>query len=137
MWLHTDAAVVQGNRWNNLARFSATTNVVAGLQALVVPDVAEEILITNAAAPLQSILTNHQADTLGQVVFIKVVAGGSNYTEAHVEISGSGNGAAASAIISNGQVAWIVVTNAGSGYGPVGSAVHITVKQVSRQTYCM
>ena len=127
LWLHTDSAVVRGNRWNNQARFAAQANAVAGLQALVVPDVAEEVLVTSAAAPLQSILTNHQADTLGQVVFIKVVSGGSGYTQAQVTISGSGNGAAASAFVNDGQVTWIVVTNAGSGYGPVGGAVQVSI----------
>ena len=77
MWLHTDAAVVRGNRWNNQARFAVQANTVAGLQALVVPDVAEEVLVTTADQPVTSILTSHQADTLGQIVFIKVVAGGS------------------------------------------------------------
>ena len=127
MWLHTDAAVVRGNRWNNQARFAVQASVVSGLQALVIPDVAEEVLVTGASQPLQSIMTNHQADTLGQIVFIKVVAGGSGYTQAQVAVAGSGFGAAATAIVTNGQVAWIVITNAGSGYGLIGSTVQVSI----------
>jgi hypothetical protein len=127
LWLHTDAAVVRANRWNNQARFAVQAYTVSGLQALVVPDVAEDVLITGAAQPLQSIMTNHQADTLGQVVFIKVVSGGSGYTQAQIAVTGSGYGATATAVVNNGQISWIVITNAGSGYGLIGSAVQVNV----------
>ncbi len=127
LWLHTDAAVVRGNRWNNQARFAVQTNVVAGLQALVLPDIAEEVLVTSAPQTVQSIMTAHQADTLGQIAFIKVVSGGSLYTQALVTIAGLGNGAAANAIVSGGQVVWVVVTNPGSGYGTIGSSVQVTI----------
>jgi hypothetical protein len=127
LWLHTDAAVARGNRWNNQARFTAQANAVAGLEALVVPDVADEVLVTSAPAPIASVLTNHQADTLGQIVFIKVTAGGAGYTQAQIAIAGTGTGAAATAVVSNGSLCWIVVTNPGSGYGPVGAAVTVTI----------
>jgi parallel beta-helix repeat protein len=127
MWLHTDAAVVRGNRWNNQARFAVQANVIAGLEALVVPDVAEEVLVTLAPEALQSIMTEHQADTLGQIVFIKVIAGGGGYTQAQVAIAGTGYGASANAVVADGQVVWIVITNPGSGYGLIGSPVQITL----------
>jgi hypothetical protein len=100
---------------------------VAGLEALVVPDVADDVLVTSAPSPIQSILTAHQADTIGQVAFIKVTNGGSGYTQAQVVISGSGLGATASAIVGNGEIAWIVVTNPGSGYGIIGSPAIATI----------
>jgi hypothetical protein len=127
VWLHTDAAVLLGNRWNNQAQFSVQANPVANLEALVVPDIAEEVLVTAAAAPIASVLTTHQADTLGQVTFIKVTSGGSGYTQAEITIGGSGSGAAASAVVNNGVIAWITVTNAGSGYGVIGSSAPVTV----------
>ena len=127
MWLHTDAAVVRGNRWNNQARFAVQANVVGGLEALVIPDMAEEVLVTLAPQAVQSIMTNHQADTLGQIVFIKVLTGGGGYTQAQVAIAGTGYGASANAVVANGQVAWIVITNSGSGYGLIGGAVQVTI----------
>jgi parallel beta-helix repeat protein len=127
VWLHTDAAVLGGNHWNNQARFSVQANPVANLEALVVPDIAEDVLVTAAPAPIASILTSHQADTLGQVTFIKVTSGGSGYTQAQISIGGSGSGAAASAVVNNGAVVWIIVTNAGSGYGTIGSSAPITI----------
>jgi hypothetical protein len=72
-------------------------------------------------------LTSHQADTLGQIAFIKVTAGGSGFTQAQVAIAGSGTGAAATVVVNDGAVAWIIVTNPGSGYGAIGSAAPVTV----------
>lgn len=127
LWLHTDAAIVLGNRWNNQARFTVQANPVAGLEALVVPDVADEVLVTSAPAPVASIMTAHQADTLGQICFIKVTSGGAGYTQAHVAVAGSGAGAAGTAIINDGQLVWIVVTNQGSGYGSIGATAQVTI----------
>jgi hypothetical protein len=77
---------------------------------------------------VQSIISNYQAQTAGQICFIKVTAGGSGYTHATVAISGSpGTGAAATAIISNGAVIGIMVTSQGSGYGPVGTSGTATI----------
>jgi hypothetical protein len=64
---------------------------------------------------------------LGQISFIRVTAGGSGYTSAQIEIAGSGDGAAAVAVVSQGQVLWIVVTNPGSGYGPIGASATVTI----------
>ena len=127
VWLHSDAAIVHGNRWNNQARFTVQASPVGGLEALVVPDMADEVLVTSAPLAVESILTNHQADTLGEVAFIKIANGGSGYTHAQITVSGSGTGAAAMAVVSNGQVVWAVITNAGSGYGPIGSQALATV----------
>ncbi len=127
LWVHTDGAVLRSNRWNNLTRWSVQAYVVAGLESLVVPDVADEVLVTSAPQAIQSVMTNHQADTLGQIGFVKIVSGGSGYTQAQVNLEGLGNGAAASVVISGGQVVWIIVTNPGSGYGPIGTQVQVTI----------
>ena len=127
LWIHTDAATLRGNRWNNQPRPAVQAGPVAGLQALIVPDTADEILVTAAPIPIASILTAHQAETLGQLVFVKVTNGGAGYTEAQIAFSGTGGGASATAIVSNGQIVWIVVTNAGSGYGAVGSTISVVI----------
>jgi parallel beta-helix repeat protein len=127
IWLHTDAAVMNGNRWNNSAQFIVQASPVAGLEALILPDTADEILVTSAPLPIASILTAHQANTLGQVTFIKVETGGIGYTQAQVVLKGLGAGASASVVVSSGQVIWIIVTNPGSGYGPIGSLVSATI----------
>ena len=121
LWIHTDAAVVFGNRWNNTAQYSVQESQVGQTASLVVPDTADEVLITAAAAPIYSVITAHQLDTLGQVVFVRVDNGGQDYTTARVSFSGSGSGAAAQAICSGGQVVGILVTNPGSGYGGFGT----------------
>ena len=127
LWAHTDALIVDGNRWNNAVEFSVQAGMVAGLATLVVPDVADRVLITAAAPTVSAILTNHQADTLGQITFLRVTNGGSGYTQAQVSFSGSGTGAAANAVVANGQVVWLVVTNPGSGYGAIGNGVQATI----------
>ena len=127
LWLHTDAAIVCRNRWNNQARFKIDAGQVAGLEAIVVPDVADNVLVTSAPAAIQSVLTAHQADTIGQIAFIKLTNAGTGYTQAQVVIGGGGLGASASAIINDGRLIWIIVTNPGSGYGVIGGAAFVTV----------
>jgi hypothetical protein len=58
---------------------------------------------------------------------VLVANGGSGYTDARVSFSGSGTGAAAAAVIANGQVVWLVVTNPGSGYGSIGNNVQVNI----------
>jgi len=127
LWAHTDAIIVNNNRWNNQVEFALQAGIVAGLASLVVPDVADRVLITAAAPAVSAILTSHQADTLGQITFLRVTNGGSGYTEAQVSISGSGTGAAATTVVANGQVIWLVVNNPGSGYGAIGNNVQVTI----------
>jgi parallel beta-helix repeat protein len=127
LWVHTDAAVVSGNRWNNQAECQIDGGTIAGLPALVVPDVADRIVVIAASPAISSVLTAHQADTLGQVTFLRATNGGSGYTQAQVVISGNGSGAAANAIVAGGQVVWLVVTNPGSGYGAIGTGAVATI----------
>jgi parallel beta-helix repeat protein len=127
LWLHTDAAVVQGNRWNNTAQFPVAATVTAGQPALVLPDVADHVLVTSAPPTVSAVLTAHQVDTLGQIAFVRVVQGGAGYTQAQVNISGAGSGAAANAICDNGQVVGIVVVNPGSGYGAIGGSAVVSI----------
>lgn len=127
LWLHTDTAIVSGNRWNNQSQVTIQAGTVAGVPSLVIPDIADEGLVTAAGEAISSVVTAHQASTIGQITFIRVTTAGSGYTQAQVGITGTGNGAAAQAIVSNGQVLWIIVTNPGSGYGPIGSAAVVTI----------
>jgi hypothetical protein len=127
LWLNTDQAIVAGNNWNNQASLTVQSGMVAGLSTLVVPDIADEVLVTAATNPVMSILTSYQSDTLGQISFIRVTSPGAGYTYANVAIAGSGRGAAATAIVNQGQVLWMVLTNPGSGYGAIGSTAQITI----------
>jgi parallel beta-helix repeat protein len=127
LWLHTDQAIVDENRWNNQPRFTIAGNIVAGRSSLVVPDIADEVMVTSADAPITSIVTNHQADTLGQISFVRVTDGGSGYTAAQISIAGSGQGATAQAVVNGGVLLWIVVTNPGSGYGLIGTGAVVTI----------
>ena len=98
-----------------------------GLEALVLPDTTDEVLVLTAPNAISAILTAHQANTLGQITFIKVTSGGAGYTQAQIALSGSGTGASANVVVNAGRVIWIVVTNPGSGYGLIGSMATATI----------
>lgn len=127
LWLHTDQAIVASNRWNNQPVISIQSGVVGSISTLVFPDISDQVLVTSTANPISSLLTNHQADTLGQINLIRVTNGGAGYTSARVVISGGGSGAAAEAVVDNGRVLWIIVTSPGSGYGSMGSVAEVTI----------
>ena len=127
LWLHTDRAIVSRNRWNNVTRDEIEGISVSGLSTLVLPDVSDGGLVLSAESPVQSILSSHQLDTIGQIGFIRVTAGGAGYTGAQVSIHGAGTGATASAVVNNGQVVWITVSNPGSGYGALGASASVNV----------
>jgi hypothetical protein len=127
MWLHTANAIVQGNSWNNVGQFQVAASEVSGQSALVLPEVADDVLVTSAPPDIGAVLTQHQVDTLGQVTFLQVTSGGSGYTTASVTITGAGHGAAAQAVVAGGAVVWLVVTNPGSGYGAIGAGVEVAI----------
>ncbi len=121
LYAHTDSAVVEGNRWNATQRLFANPTVINGQQTVALPDIADEVMLSTVPAGVQSIQTQHQLATTGQIGFIKVTNGGSGYTHAAVTISGAGTGATATAYVSDGSVIGIALTSPGSGYGPPGT----------------
>jgi len=127
LWIHTDAAVVRGNRWNNTGQFNVQAAMIGGAPSLVIPDVADSVLVTSAPPAVSSVVTSHQVAVLGQITFIRVTQGGAGYTQATASISGSGAGAAAEVVCANGQVVGLVMTNPGSGYGAIGAQAAVTV----------
>ncbi len=127
LYAHTDSAIIDANRWNNTQRLFANPVVINGLQTVQVPDIADEIMLSNVPAGVQSMMTLHQVATLGQIGFVKVTAGGSNYSRAVIRVSGAGTGAAASAYIANGAIIGISLDSPGSGYGTLGAAVVVTI----------
>lgn len=128
MWLHTGSGIVEGNSWNNVGQFQISASEVNGQSALVLPEVADDVLVTSAPPDIGAVLTQHQVDTLGQVTFLQVTSGGGGYTAASVTITGAGNGAAAQAVVAGGAVVWLVVTNPGSGYGAIGASVQVAIE---------
>lgn len=127
LYVHTDNAIVEGNRWNNTQRLFANPVLVNGLQTVTLPDIADEAMLSAVPAGVQSIQTIRQLATAGQIGFIRVTAGGSGYTRATVVIAGSGAGATATAYVSGGAVIGIALVNPGSGYGPPGAAATATI----------
>jgi hypothetical protein len=127
LWVHTDSAILSGNSWNHATRFPISAGLVANLQTLVVPDVADSAFVLAAPPNVQSILTTHQLATLGQIMFIRVLSGGTGYSQAQIGIAGGGAGAHAQAIIENGAIIWITVTSPGSGYGDIGAAAQVSI----------
>jgi hypothetical protein len=124
---HTDSVVIEHNRWNNSQRLFANPVAINGLQTVQYPDVADTVMVSVAAAGVQSIMTLHQLACVGQIGFIKVTNGGSGYTTATVSIAGGGTGATANAYIANGTIIGITIVNPGSGYGSLGSVATVTI----------
>lgn len=127
LWAHTDTVTIEGNTWNFQPRTICNPATVGGVQQLAFPDILDEVMITAAAAPVQSMVSLRQQATVGQITFIKVTSGGSGYTHANVAVSGSGSGAAAQAFVSNGIVIGVALTNPGSGYGANGSDTAVVI----------
>ena len=125
--IRTDQVIVEGNRWNFVPRIICNPSVSAGVQELVVPDIADSVMVTSAPGGVQSILSNSQASVAGTIGFVRVTAGGQGYTAAAVTVGGSGAGAAAQAVVSNGAVIGVALTAAGSGYGAMGTQVPVTI----------
>jgi hypothetical protein len=124
---HTDSVIVEGNRWNFAARLICNPTAVGSVQEVVVPDIADSVMITAAPAGVQSILTYSQASTAGTIGFIRITAGGQGYTKASVVVGGAGSGAAAQVVIDGGVVISVMMTSAGSGYGAMGIEVPVTI----------
>lgn len=124
---HTDTAVIEHNRWNNLQRLFANPVAINGLQTVQYPDVSDEVMLSSVPAGVQSIMTLHQIACIGQIGFIKVTNGGSGYSNATVTISGSGKGASAMAYLAGGAVIGITLTNPGAGYGGFDATAAVSV----------
>jgi hypothetical protein len=127
LWANTDSVIIDGNRWNLSQRFVINPISVGGLQTLLVPDIADSVMVTTAPSGVQSMVGMHQAQSAGGITFIRVTAGGSGYTTATISITGTGTGATATAILARGTLIGVSVTSSGSGYGPTGTQVTVTV----------
>jgi hypothetical protein len=127
LWLHSTSVTVRDNTWNAIVPVIVDITTFISQPTLILPDFADNLLVTGGGSTVELILTSHQADTYGQLTLITVTAPGSGYSRADISISGSGSGASATAIIEGGQIIWIVVTNPGSGYGPVGTTLTVNI----------
>jgi len=127
LWANTDSIIVEGNRWNLSQRFVVNPSSIGGLQTVLVPDIADTIMITSAPSGVQSMVGLYQAQSSGSITFVRVTAGGAGYTACTVSVGGTGTGATARAILANGAVLGIVVTSSGSGYGATGTQVAVTL----------
>ena len=123
LWANTDSLVVQGNTWNNELRRIVNPAMTGSFNQLVLPDIADEVMVTAAPSGIQSMVTSHAATMVGRIAFIRVTAPGAGYTAASVTITGAGAGAAAIAYVRNGAVIGIAVTAPGSGYAAATVAI--------------
>jgi hypothetical protein len=127
LWANTDSIIVEGNRWNLSQRFVANPSLVSGLQTVLIPDIADSIMITSAPSGVQSMVGFYQAQSAGSITFVRVLSGGSGYTACTVSIGGAGTGASARAILANGALLGVVVTAPGAGYGATGTQVSVSI----------
>lgn len=121
--VYTDSAIIRGNLLNFTSRWAVNPASVNGVYTLTVPDIADAVSISQAAAPVASMITAQASAAAGQISFVKVLLGGVGYTSATVSFTGSGTGAAAVAWLANGAIIGIQMTNFGSGYGAGTNAV--------------
>jgi parallel beta-helix repeat protein len=122
---YTDSIIIKRNLSNYVSRWAVNPTLINGVYTLVVPDVADAVSINQATAPVASIITAQASATVGQIVFCKVVNGGSGYSSATISFSGTGTGAAATVWLSGGAVLGIQMTNFGSGYS-AGTTANIS-----------
>ncbi len=122
---YTDSLTIRGNLLNFTPRWAVNPADVNGVYSLIIPDIADAVSITQASAPVNSIITAQASLMQGQITFVKIIDGGFGFTTASVSFSGSGSGAAGKALVSNGAVIGIQMSNFGSGYGG-GTTVTIT-----------
>lgn len=113
---YTDTVTISGNLLNYTTRWAVNPATVGGVYTLVVPDVADAVSVSQAAAPIASMVTSQGSLVQGQITFAKMTSGGTGYTSATISFFGSGSGAAANALISAGVIIGIQMTNFGSGY---------------------
>ena len=124
---YTDQLLLHGNSWNFQSRAICNPGGSGSGDQIIFPDVVDGFMITAAPQPVTSMLSTSQVATSGQVTFVKVDTGGSGYSQATVSIGGTGTGASASALVSNGAVIGVVVTAGGTGYGAPGTSVPVTI----------
>lgn len=122
---YTDSMILRNNTLNITPSWLVNPSAAAGTNTLVFPDLVDAVTITQAIAPVASIMSASASRAQGQITFVKVTNAGVNYTNAGVSFSGSGSGATGGVFLSGGQVIGIYMTNNGSGYGP-GTTASIT-----------
>lgn len=118
---NTDGLLVEGNTWDNQVAIVVNPSDLGpsggGVQQLQVPDLLDAVLVTSAPRGVDSMVGQYQASMAGRMAFVRVTAGGAGYTQASVQIAGTGQGATASAWVRDGAIIGITMNNAGAGYG--------------------
>jgi hypothetical protein len=115
---YTDSLVLRGNVVNYAESFAVNPTGVGGVNTLVFPDLLDRVVVSQSNGIVESMVSATTQAMAGQISFIKVTNGGSNYSNATVSITGTGNGASAQVWTAGGVVIGVAITNAGSGYGP-------------------
>ncbi len=122
---YTDSITVRRNMLNFNSRWPVNPALVNSVYTLTVPDIVDAVSISQATAPVTSIVTAQAALVAGQITFVKMLNTGIAYTHATVAFSGTGTGAAATPFIYQGKIVGIQMTSLGAGYGP-GTTVIIS-----------
>lgn len=115
---YTDSIIIRDNLVNFAPSWPVNPIASGGVNTLVFPDLVDRVSVSQGTSLVESMISATAQRMAGQISFIKVTNGGSNYTSATVAITGAGSGASAGAFVANGTVIGVYITNAGSGYGP-------------------
>ena len=126
LWLDTDNAVTEGNRYN-FSDQVALSLVGGQQQQIIIPDVVGKVTLAGSGGTVSSMITARQAQQMGTVSFIRVTQGGSGYTHATVSVGGTGSGASATALLSGGAIIGVQIVSAGHGFGGPNTVVPVVI----------
>ncbi|MGC9269008.1 right-handed parallel beta-helix repeat-containing protein [Acidiphilium sp.] len=120
---YTDSMIVKGNTINYAESISVNPIVASGINTIIFPDLIDRVVVSQSTGLVQSVKSATAQSVAGQITFIKVTNGGTNYTSATISITGTGSGATAQVWIAGGAVIGVAINDPGSGYGPGTVAV--------------
>jgi hypothetical protein len=124
-WANTDSASVRGNTFNGSPACDAGAQANGVAVQVTVSDVLDRAVLSAATTRVDTMWGLHQSTMRGQVSFVRVVNGGSGYSQARVVIAGQGSGALATPYLRDGAVIGIAMSSGGSGYDPATTSAVI------------
>ena len=122
---HTDDIVIRQNTWNSDPSGPSTVVGSSSSSTIQFLDALDTTVVSSGERAVTAIVGQYQSTVTGQVTFVRVSNGGSNYRSASVALIGSGAGARATPYIRDGRIIGISLIDGGSGYD--STSTHVVV----------
>lgn len=113
----SDGVKLAASTWCGAASEVCEPVEIGGRWTLVVPDIADQVLVDRAPHGIDAVLTTSQAAMLGRLTAVRLQSGGDGYGTACAQVAGSGDGAAVQLAVADGRITGAGVTEPGYGYG--------------------